>query len=510
MRLALPLFGKLFALLAINALLIGLLYWLMPGRGSLGWDALLTTAVRERLVSIGAAIGRELGAVEQAEWNEILEANGQIHGVALTFTRAFGPGAPPPPRERPAKPPPHAPNEHDPHRPDHERYPGKPPPPPHEHGAYPKGPPPPGGKRERPPHHAERERALAEVHITDTPLFGPYRVEIPISVPRAGAPPRNLRLHATTANLVPFLRFLGITEWLAFPATALLISVLLWAPFLWRLTRNIRQMTAVTERIAVGRFDARATTGRRDELGRLGESVNRMAERLGDYLSAQKRFVADVAHEVTSPLARIRMGLGLLAPRVPPEASGALADIEEDVEQMSQMLDELLLLSRADLQADRAPLVPADLAALVDEALHAESAIERITVNIAAGLTVKAQPTLLKRALANLIRNAMRYAADAEGPIEIVAERTGEEVSVVVRDRGPGVPASALPHLGEPFYRIEASRTRDRGGFGLGLAIVKRCTEACGGRCVFRNRVGGGFEAELRLQHAASPNLPAC
>ncbi len=505
MKPALPLFGKLFALLAINALLIALLYWLMPGRGNVGWDALLTTAVRDRLVSIGASIGRELAAVDQAEWNEILEANGQIHGVAFTFARVGGPGAPPPPGERPMRPPPHepGPTAHD------ARPRDKPPPPPHDHGEHQKGPPPPGGKRDRPPPRAERERALAEVRVVGTTVLGPYRVEVPVNVWRTGGPPRNIHLHATTANLVPFLRFLGVTEWLAFPATALLLSLLLWAPFMWRLTRSIRQMTDVTERIAIGRFDARVTTERRDELGRLGQSVNRMAERLGDHLNAQKRFVADVAHEVTSPLARVRMGLGLLTPRVPIEASSALADIEEDVEQMSQMLDELLLLSRADLQSDRAPLVPVDLAVLVDEALHAENAIERISANIAPGLIVAAQPTLLKRALANLIRNAMRYAADAEGPIEIVADRADEQVRVVVRDRGPGVPASAVQHLGEPFYRIEASRTRDRGGFGLGLAIVKRCTEACGGRCVFRNRIGGGFEAELWLRHAAQGSVPA-
>lgn len=83
-----------------------------------------------------------------------------------------------------------------------------------------------------------------------------------------------------------------------------------------------------------------------------------------------------------------------------------------------------------------------------------------------------------------------------------MARAADAEVQVLIRDRGPGVPESALPHLGEPFYRIETSRTRDRGGFGLGLAIVKRCVEACGGRCAFRNRADGGFEAELRLQRA--------
>jgi two-component system sensor histidine kinase CpxA len=106
---------------------------------------------------------------------------------------------------------------------------------------------------------------------------------------------------------------------------------------------------------------------------------------------------------------------------------------------------------------------------------------------------------MLERALSNLVRNARRYAAEGTEPIELVASRDAAEVRLLVRDRGPGVPESALARLGEPFFRPELSRSRTMGGFGLGLAIVRRCVAACNGEVLFRNRTGGGFEAQINL-----------
>lgn len=99
------------------------------------------------------------------------------------------------------------------------------------------------------------------------------------------------------------------------------------------------------------------------------------------------------------------------------------------------------------------------------------------------------------------MRNALRYAA-AGGPIEIVARGQGDRVVIRVCDRGQGVPEDALARLGEPFFRLDESRSRDEGGFGLGLAIVKRCVAACEGEVELRNREGGGFEAVIRLAAA--------
>ena len=117
-------------------------------------------------------------------------------------------------------------------------------------------------------------------------------------------------------------------------------------------------------------------------------------------------------------------------------------------------------------------------------------------------LRALAEPATLERALANQVRNALRYAG-AGVPIELLARRHGDRVVIQVRDRGPGVPEALLARLGEPFFRVDASRSRDSGGFGLGLALVKRSVEACEGEVAFRNREGGGFEAEIRLRSVA-------
>jgi len=112
-----------------------------------------------------------------------------------------------------------------------------------------------------------------------------------------------------------------------------------------------------------------------------------------------------------------------------------------------------------------------------------------------------ADPESLSRAVANLLRNAFRYAGDA-GPVALTAHRDGREVSITVADHGPGLPAEEVDRVFTPFYRVESSRSRDSGGVGLGLAIVKNCVEACKGTVRCRNRLPAGLEVEIRLEAA--------
>jgi two-component system sensor histidine kinase CpxA len=225
-----------------------------------------------------------------------------------------------------------------------------------------------------------------------------------------------------------------------------------------------------------------------------------MAARLERQLESQKQFVADVAHEVTAPLARLRVGLDLIEPRLPAEARAAHADLEEDAQQMSALLDELLLFSRAGQMRGQEPAERVLLAPLVAEVLAQEAAAQDgsapVVVAVASALAVQAPRALLQRALANLVRNALRH---GQQPIEVLAAADAGGVQLSVRDRGPGVPVEALARLGEPFYRPEFARSRDTGGTGLGLAIVRRCVAACGGQVRFGNRPDGGFEAVLLL-----------
>jgi two-component system sensor histidine kinase CpxA len=308
-------------------------------------------------------------------------------------------------------------------------------------------------------------------------------------------------LIARVDSLWGLLHLVGLQAWLLAGSVVLALSVLFWLPLVRGITRSIGQLTTATEKIAEGHFDTRVESRRRDELGRLGESVNRMATRLDAHMSGQKRFLGDVAHELCSPLARLQLATGILTDQAPPNLRDTVADVREEVQQMSTLVNELLAFTKAGLQPREVTLSPVELAPLAAEVVAREAAGQPIALAIAPALRVQADPALLARALANLVRNALRYAGGA-GPIAIAATVEGDRVILAVEDEGPGVPAGDLDRLGEPFFRPELSRSRESGGVGLGLAIVRTSIGACRGEVRFANRTPRGFRAELRLAAA--------
>lgn len=327
-----------------------------------------------------------------------------------------------------------------------------------------------------------------------------FEVITDISVAGNGGPPNDLRVAAHTGSLTGLFQFLGLWSALSFVLTILLVSVLLWWPFVWSMTRSIRRLLNATQHMARGRLDTRVPERRRDELGELASAVNSMAARLQDYLQGQRQFVADVAHEVISPVARIQIGLGLLETQVTAVGAATLTDIREDLEDMAGMLNEILLFSRSGFESERSAPQRVNLADIVQKVIAAEAGSCTVVSSVSTDILVIAYVSMIERALANLVRNACRYAYQDATPIEISARNATDHVLLTVQDRGPGVPDSALSRLGQPFFRPELSRSRASGGFGLGLAIVRRCIAACGGEVTFRNRQGGGFEAELQLK----------
>jgi two-component system sensor histidine kinase CpxA len=297
------------------------------------------------------------------------------------------------------------------------------------------------------------------------------------------------------------LSLLGIHTWLLAGGGVLALSVLFWLPLVRSITRSLGQLTSATEKIAEGRFDTRVESSRRDEIGQLGDSVNRMALRLDAHMNGQKRFLGDVAHELCSPLARLQLATGILADQAPKNLQPTVTDLREEVQQMSTLVNELLAFTKSGLQSREAVLAPTPLEALARDVLTREDAGNRVTLTVAADLQVMAEKDLLARALGNLVRNALRYAGDA-GPITVTASRQGDRVAIVVEDEGPGVPPADLDRLGEPFFRPELARTREGGGVGLGLAIVRNSVAACGGDVRFANRPPHGFRAEIGLAAA--------
>ena len=229
-----------------------------------------------------------------------------------------------------------------------------------------------------------------------------------------------------------------------------------------------------------------------------------MSTQLARFVKGQKRFLADVAHELCAPTARMQVALGILEQRADEDTREYVADITDDVRHMSELINELLSFSKAGMQMANTEITRVDVADTVRRVVELERTPDAvIDTSVPKDLAVLANPDYLFRALSNLVRNAIRYAGQA-GPISVSARSEDGEAVITVADRGPGVPDTALEDVFTPFFRLEASRSRDSGGTGLGLAIVKACVEACKGTVRARNRRPAGLEVEIRLKMPAS------
>jgi two-component system sensor histidine kinase CpxA len=291
--------------------------------------------------------------------------------------------------------------------------------------------------------------------------------------------------------------------WTLLALGTILFSALFWLVLTRNLTQAIARMTTVTEEIAEGRFDGHAAEDRTDELGRLGLAINRMASRLKGFITGQRRFLGDVAHELCSPLARMEVALSILEERTDAKTARYVTDVREEVTHMRNLAHELLSFSKASLSGPSIGLRPISVADAIADAVRQEHCAEdQVQIEAPANLKVSASPELLCRALSNLLRNAIRYAGDA-GPIRITAWKEAACLIISVADSGPGVPARELERLFDPFYRLDESRASETGGTGLGLAIVKTCVEACHGTVIASNRTPSGLEVQLRFSDAA-------
>ena len=196
----------------------------------------------------------------------------------------------------------------------------------------------------------------------------------------------------------------------------------------------------------------------------------------------------------------MQFGLGILERYIDEERRLAMEDVQDEMRQMSSLVNELLSFSKAGMRSDAHPLAIVEVAETVREAVAREASGD-VRVDVDEPLVAIADREYLMRAVSNLVRNAIRYAG-AAGPITVTGRREDREVVVIVADSGAGIPESEIDRVFTPFYRLENSRNRETGGAGLGLAIVRSCVEACHGRVQCRNRRPSGLEVEIRLAAA--------
>lgn len=235
---------------------------------------------------------------------------------------------------------------------------------------------------------------------------------------------------------------------------------------------------------------------RRDEFGVLATDFNRMGARLQSLIGSQRQLLRDVSHELRSPLARLRIALALAERANPEEREKLWPRLTRECDRLEALISEILVLARVD--ADNASAEEVDLNALLatlQKDAQLSSPEQTVRLQAEPQLNLKGWPTMIERAVDNLLRNAQRF-NPSDQPIDLQAARQAERIVISVRDHGPGVQTEHLSQLGEPFYRAPGQTAA---GHGLGLAIAKRAAERHGGTLTLANHPQGGFVASLEL-----------
>ena len=277
-------------------------------------------------------------------------------------------------------------------------------------------------------------------------------------------------------------------------------------------TRPLAILRGATRALARGDLAVRvgSTVGHgTDEFTELGRDFDRMAERLDALVTAERRLLRDISHELRSPLARLNVALGLGRQRAGDDQA-ALDRIEREAERLNSLIGQLLMLARMESGVATVVREPIDLVAIVhdvveDAAFEAKSRGRAVEITETCDARVSGDPELLHSAVENVVRNSVRHTREGTA-VEVSMGRAGAaRVWIRVRDHGGGVPEEALPNIFQPFYRVGDARERGTGGVGLGLTIVHRTIRLHDGTVRAVNVPGGGgLVVELTL-----PALPA-
>jgi len=225
-----------------------------------------------------------------------------------------------------------------------------------------------------------------------------------------------------------------------------------------------------------------------------------MADQLAQLISAQKRLLADISHELRSPLTRLKMATGLAQMQANEASQSYLLRIEKEANQLDKMIADVLQVSRLEANSQALSLHKQSLQDIVDHVLNdatfeAKQHNKQLQVSGSAAVTLNCDEALIASALENLLRNAIKY---AQYTISLTLKHS-DAIYIEICDDGPGVPNNQLSKLCEPFFRQSDARDRVSGGTGLGLAIAKNAIIAHGGSLVLSNKPQGGLCAMVTL-----------
>jgi two-component system sensor histidine kinase CpxA len=288
-----------------------------------------------------------------------------------------------------------------------------------------------------------------------------------------------------------------------------LICVLITIAFLsWIFSRSIAkplaQLRTTVSRFGAGDLSARTASTRRDEFGDVSRAFDEMADRIETLMTAERRLLQDVSHELRTPLSRL--GFAIELARKAPDRDAALDRIRKEVDRLNSLVNQLLQVTRAEGDPAAREMEPVPLDELLrevaeDTAWEAELRKVRIVARIGEHATVRGDRELLRRAIENVVRNALRYAPE-NSTVEIGLESSKDSARIRVRDEGPGVAEENLEQIFQPFFREDSSRNAATGGVGLGLAITYRAIHLHHGQVRARN-AAPGLMVEIELPVAA-------
>ncbi len=311
------------------------------------------------------------------------------------------------------------------------------------------------------------------------------------------------------ATVVNLERTHRVPQWLRI-AIAVLISGLVSLGLAALLSRPIRRLRLAAQRMAKGDLSVRVGGKGRDEVAELARDFDLMAERLREMLDSQKRLLSDVSHELRSPLARLRVALELLEKNNDHER--ALQRIGKEADELERLVSNLLSLARLEsgqsiLERKRVSLRQLLHNVVNDADFEAAARGRKVTLEPGEDFTLEGDPVLLRAAIENVVRNAVRHTRE-QTTVQVHLSSEPEGVRIEVCDQGEGVPETELSRMFEAFTRIGEARDRHSGGFGLGLSITGQVMAAHGGSVSAANRSEGGLCVSLHFSGGDTGNSP--
>lgn len=278
---------------------------------------------------------------------------------------------------------------------------------------------------------------------------------------------------------------------------ALALAAILGFVLARHLSRPVRDLASVVEALTRGEYAERAVIRTGDEIGTLGRDVNRLAETLEKNRTARRRWMADIAHELRTPVAILKGEIEALEDGVRPINEQTTASLREETEHLARLVDDLQTLALSDAGALNLHMESVNFSELTrqsGEAFRARMAARDIELDlqVAAGMILDADPQRLKQLLHNLLENCCRYVEEG-GRVRLSLLANDQTIVLRLDDSGPGLTTEQMGHLFERFYRVESSRSRSTGGSGLGLAICRN--------------IVGTHQGSIRAEHSSLGGL---